>query len=181
MKLALRYYGDPVLKTPARTVRKVDERIRQLAADMIETMRAEGGIGLAAQQVGVTDSICVIEVPPAMEEAPTARPDLPMPLVLLNPRVIAESAETETAEEGCLSFRDIRAPICRPREVTVRWLGLDGAEQEARLGGLLGRCVQHEMDHLAGVLISDRMSAVKRIALAGRLKRLQRETAALLG
>lgn len=183
MRLALRLYGDPVLKTPARPVAAIDDNIRRLAADMIETMRAENGIGLAAQQVGADVAVCVVDVPPEMEPSdrkPAAGARPPMPLVLINPRIVAQSDAVESSEEGCLSFPDIRAPVSRPVEVTVRWLGLDGQEREARWGGLLARCVQHEMDHLAGLLISDRMSPVKRIALAGRLKRLRRETEAAL-
>ncbi|MCX7818652.1 MAG: peptide deformylase [Kiritimatiellae bacterium] len=184
MRLPLRYYGDPVLKRRALPVREVDERLRRLAEDMIDTMRAEQGIGLAAQQVGETVALCVIEVPPESDadaEGRPLNPGLSMPIVMFNPRIVRASSQTEAREEGCLSFPDIRATIVRPVEVTVQWLGLDGRPTEATLRGLTARCVQHEMDHLDGILISDRMSPVARIALAGRLKRLRRETEASAG
>lgn len=180
MKLTVRTYGDPVLRQPARPVAAVDERLRQLAADMIETMRAEDGIGLAAQQVGETVSLCVVDIPVAAdtdEAGQRLNPDVAMPLVLLNPEIVSAADETDVYEEGCLSFPDIRANIVRPSEVVVRHMNLDGRTVEQRLRGLTARCAQHEMDHLQGVLICDRMSAVKKVALAGKLKRLRRETA----
>lgn len=179
MRLPLRYYGDPVLKRRATPVETVDERRRRLAKDMIETMHAEDGIGLAAQQVGETVALCVVDVPPASDADADGRPlnpGLEMPMVMFNPRIVRASATTEPREEGCLSFPEIRAKITRPVEVTVRWLDLDGRQREATLRGLTARCVQHEMDHLDGILISDRMSPVARVALAGRLKRLRRHT-----
>ena len=180
MKLTLRTYGDPILRQPCRPVDKVDDRLRQLAADMIETMHAEDGIGLAAQQVGARDALCVVEIPVAADTDDAGQrlnPDVPMPLALINPEVLSASKETDVYEEGCLSFPDIRANIVRPTEVVVRYTDLDGQTREQRLRGLVARCAQHEMDHLQGVLICDRMSAVKKVALAGKLKRLKRETA----
>jgi len=146
---------------------------------MIETMHAEEGIGLAAQQVGETVALCVVDVPAhcdADAEGRPLNPGLVMPMVMFNPHIIRASEPTEAREEGCLSFPEIRAKIVRPSEVTVRWMDEDGREREATLRGLTARCVQHEMDHLDGILISDRMSPVMRIALGGRLKRLRQET-----
>lgn len=148
---------------------------------MLETMYAEEGVGLAAEQVGRTESVCVVDVPAAAdkdEKGERLNPDVPMPLVLINPKIVEASDETATAEEGCLSFPGIYAPIARPAGVRVRFLDRDGKQREYPLKGLVGRAVQHEMDHLAGVLIVDRMSPVKKIALSGRLKRLRKDTQA---
>jgi len=175
----LRYYGDPVLTTPARTIERVDESIRALAQDMLDTMYAEEGIGLAAPQVGESLAICVVDVPRESDCDPDGQPynpELAMPLVLVNPEIAWVSEREESREEGCLSFPDVRAPIRRPVEVTVRWTDLDGQPWERRLRGLVARCVQHELDHLKGILLTDRMSPVHRIALAGRLKRLRKAT-----
>ena len=179
VKLTLRTYGDPVLRQASEPVKQVGERLRQLAADMVETMHAEDGIGLAAQQVGETVSLCVVDIPASSDvddDGNRLNPDVPMPLALFNPEILSASDETDVYEEGCLSFPDIRAPIVRPVAVTVRHLDSDGRTVERCLRGLVARCVQHEMDHLHGVLICDRMSAVKKVALSGKLKRLRRQT-----
>ncbi len=184
MKLLLRFYGDPVLRQKAAPVAAVDDRLRKLADDMIETMHAEEGIGLAAQQVGETVALCVVDVPASGdtdEDGARLNPDTAMPMVLFNPQIVESSDDTEVYEEGCLSFPEIRVPVTRPSEVVVRWTDRDGAKREQRLCGLVARCVQHEMDHLAGVLICDRMSAVKKISLSGKLKRMKRETEQALG
>ena len=184
MKLALRNYGDPVLRAKTRPADPADPRLRELARDMIETMHEEEGIGLAAPQVGESVALCVIDVPvegDRDEQGMRLNPAAEMPMVLINPVIIDRSAEMESYEEGCLSFPGIRAPVERPREVTVQWTNLDGHTETQRLCALVGRCVQHEMDHLDGVLICDRMSKVKRLAQSGKLKRLSRETRAKLG
>ena len=184
MKLTLRKYGDPMLRQKAKPIDVVDDRIRQLASDMLETMYAEEGIGLAAQQAGEAIALCVVDVPAkgdTDEEGNRFNPDAAMPMVLINPKILDSSEETDVYEEGCLSFPDIRANIERPWEVLVRYLDRDGLPQEGRFCAMVGRCIQHEMDHLEGVLLSDRMSAVKKIALSGKLKRLRRQTQEDLG
>ncbi len=166
-----------MLTTPARKIEHVDDAIRTLAEDMLETMYAEEGIGLAAPQVGESLSLCVVDVPRDSDRDPDGNPynpDLLMPLVMVNPDIAWASEHQESREEGCLSLPEIRAPIRRPVEVTVRWSDLDGQLWERTLRGLVARCVQHEVDHLNGILLPDRMSPVHRIALAGRLKRLRR-------
>ncbi len=183
MRHELRYYGDPVLREPARPIERVDESVRAFAAEMIETMRAEEGIGLAAQQVGETRAICVVEVPARADvdsEGRRLHPDLAMPLVLCNPRIVAASEEKAPYEEGCLSFPEIHTWVDRPVAIEVAFMDLDGKERRERLRGLVARAVQHEMDHLAGVLLVDHMSAVKKAAVSGRLKRLRRRTRAAL-
>ena len=185
MKLEIRKYGDPVLREKAEPVEKVDERIRALAKNMIETLHGDqGGVGLAAQQVGETVAVCVIEVPveyDADDKGMRFNPDVKMPLVLINPEIIEASKETEVRDEGCLSFPDIYAPIARAHELIVAFDDLKGARKTLRAVGLLARAVQHEMDHLEGVLIVDRMSAVKKVTLAGRLKKLQAEAKKVAG
>jgi peptide deformylase len=184
MKMEIHTYGDDVLREKAEPVGEVNEAIRALAKSMIETMHAENGVGLAAQQVGRTEAVCVVEVPPeydADEQGSRFNPDVQMPLVLVNPEIVEASKEQETAEEGCLSFPGIYAPVKRPVEVLVRFLDLGGKSCELRLKKFVARAVQHEMDHLNGVLLVDRMSSVKRIALRGQLKRMKNETREALG
>ena len=177
MRLPLRYYGDPVLKRRATPVATVDDRLRRLAQDMIETMHAEEGIGLAAQQVGETVALCVVDVPAhcdADAEGRPLNPGLVMPMVMFNPHIIRASEPTEAREEGCLSFPEIRAKIVRPSEVTVRWMDEDGREREATLRGLTARCVQHEMDHLEGILFIDHLSKLKRDMVLKKLQKARR-------
>ncbi len=181
-------YGQPVLRAKGRRVTEVDAETRQLAADMLETMRAAHGLGLAAQQVGVPLQLTVIDVSPINRaERPSAlfidgeevELDAWMPLVLLNPQVEFVGAERETASEGCLSFPEIHADIRRAARVRVRAQLLkengDVEDADFEATGLLARALQHEVDHLNGVLFIDRTSSATRVGLAGRLKRLQRE------
>ncbi|MBU1693820.1 MAG: peptide deformylase [Verrucomicrobia bacterium] len=179
MKKLIHTYGDPVLREKARPVEKVDEAIRALIRDMLETMRAERGVGLAAEQVGEAVAVCIIEVPLEMdrdEQGLLFNPGVTMPMAFINPRLVSASRETETADEGCLSFPDIYAPIQRPVEVTVDYLDLQGQPQTRTFRKFIARAIQHEMDHLAGVLLVDRMSAMKKITLSGQIKRLKRQT-----
>ncbi len=179
MKLTVHQYGDPVLRKKAEDIEVINEETRTLAQDMIETMHAASGVGLAAEQVGKTVSICVADLPADMdcsEDGAPNNPDLSMPLILINPVILDAGKETSTREEGCLSFPDIVGKIERPWSVTVRYQDLDGQEHEHAFHGMLARVVQHEIDHLNGVLFIDRMSHVKRLALKGRLKRLREET-----
>ena len=185
MKLEIRKYGDPVLREKAEPVEKVDERIRALAKNMIETLHGDnGGVGLAAQQVGETVAVCVIEVPveyDADENGVRFNPDVKMPLVLINPEIVEASKESEVRDEGCLSFPDIYAPVRRPVEIKLEFVDLNGKSQSLHLKRFFARVVQHEMDHLHGVLLVDRMGNLKKIALAGQLKRLKKETRKELG
>ena len=172
-------YGDSVLREKAGPIREVTPEIRQLARDMVETMHAERGVGLAAQQVGKPLSLCVIDVPAEYDvddNGARVNPGIAMPLVLVNPDIVHYSAEKQSGEEGCLSFPGLSAPVERSMEVTVNHVDLSGRYQRLTARGFLARAVQHEVDHLNGVLLVDRMSAIKKIALAGQLKRLKRET-----
>jgi peptide deformylase len=180
MKLSILRYGDPMLRAKGRRIEKIDNRVRELAANMIETMHVANGIGLAAQQIGEALQLTVIDVS-QVEDRPSAMringkevdPKSEMPLVLINPE-LELGREPEVGVEGCLSFPEITGEIERPRSVLVRAQTLDG-EIEFEADGLLARALQHEVDHLNGILFIDRMSSAARAALSGQLKRLQKE------
>jgi peptide deformylase len=182
MKLAILQYGDPVLRAKGKRVERIDDHIREMAENMIETMRAANGVGLAAQQVGEAIQLTVIDVSQS-EDRPSGiklngkEVDLEsvMPLVLINPHVELD-AETERATEGCLSFPEITGEIERATSITVRAQNLAGEMAEIEARGLLARAIQHEVDHLNGVLFIDRMSSAAKVSLSSRLKRLQKET-----
>jgi peptide deformylase len=181
MKLLIRKYGDPALRMKGRPVAEVDGKIRELADNMLETMRAANGIGLAAQQVGEALQLTIVDVS-AVEDRPSTMawngkevdPKEHMPLVILNPR-IETGPEKEIASEGCLSFPEISADIERARWARVEAQTLDGERVEIEATGLLARALQHEIDHLNGVLFIDRMSSAAKAGLSSRLKRLQKE------
>lgn len=167
-----------MLREKARPIAKVGAEIRKLADDMIDTMRYAEGVGLAAQQIGETRAICVVEVPDKMDRDEAGNrfhPGLDMPMVLLNPEIFEPSKKTESREEGCLSFPEIRGNITRSVEIGLRYMDLEGAKHELRVKDFLARVVQHEVDHLNGVLFIDRMSPAKKFAIKGRLARLKAE------
>jgi peptide deformylase len=145
---------DPVLKTKCTPVPVVDDEIRTLMDDMLDTMYAAPGIGLAAPQIGVTKRVIVVDV--SEKDEPNA------PLCLANPEIVWKSDETAPHEEGCLSLPDLYADVERPVAVKVRYLDRDGAQQELEADGLLAICLQHEIDHIDGVLFVDHLSALKR-------------------
>jgi len=183
MVLEIVKYGDPVLRRKGTPVVSVNDELRQLAADMLETMEAANGVGLAAQQVGVAIQLTVIDVRdvedrPSTMEIHGEPVDLAehMPLILLNPE-LEFGEEKELGTEGCLSFPEINADIARAYEVKARATTLDGEPLEFTATGLLARALQHECDHLQGVLFIDRMNSATKTALGGKLKRLQREFA----
>ena len=171
-------YGDPVLRTKGKPVTEINDEVRQLAADMLDTMHAANGVGLAAQQVGVATQLTVIDVSDAASRpsrmwvnGQEVQPNDYMPLYLVNPQV-ETSREIEAGPEGCLSFPDITADISRAAHVRVRALDLNGAPVEFEAEGLLARAVQHEVDHLNGILFIDRMNSAAKAALGDRLSRL---------
>ena len=182
MKLPILKYGDSRLRAKGKRVKEIDETIRELACDMLETMRAANGVGLAAQQVGEALQLTVIDISQATERPSTmvlngeeVVPNEHMPLVLLNPE-IEIGPEKEIALEGCLSFPEISADIERSAWARVRGQTLSGDSIEIEATGLLARALQHEVDHLNGILFVDRMSSVGKAALGSRLKRLRKET-----
>lgn len=145
---------DPVLKTKCKPVEAVDDDIRRLIDDMFQTMYMAPGVGLAAPQIGVTRRIIVVDV--------AGKDEKPLPIALVNPEVVWTSEETQVYEEGCLSLPEMYADVERPAAVKVRYLDRAGAEQEVHGEGLLAVCLQHEIDHLDGVLFVDHISALKR-------------------
>ena len=181
MILEIVKYGTPVLRTKGKEVKQTDERVKKLATDMLETMAAANGVGLAAHQVGVPIQLTVIDVRD-IEDRPSAmfiadeevNLEDHMPLVLLNPK-LKLSKDKETGTEGCLSFPDMTAEITRAAGVRCKATLLDGREIEFDAAGLLARALQHEVDHLNGVLFIDRMNSAAKAGLAGKLKRLQKE------
>ena len=177
MKYEVVIYGNPVLRKKAVHVEEVDDNIRQLARDMLETMYAGSGIGLAAEQIGRTEPICVIDVPAQRDtgegDGSPDNPDISMPLVMINPRITGLSGEQE-GQEGCLSFPEMFISVKRALEMTVAFVSLDNQEETIHVKGLLARVVQHEVDHLDGILLTDRISPVQKVAIAGKLKKLRR-------
>lgn len=157
----------PTLKTPAAPVGTVDDGVHALVDDMFETMYAAPGIGLAAPQIGIKQRLVVIDV--------AGKDEPPQPMVLVNPEIVAEGEGRVVAEEGCLSLPDIYADVERPERVFVRFVDRDGATREMDVDGLLARCVQHEIDHLNGVLFVDHLSMLKRKMLMRKLAKQMRE------
>jgi peptide deformylase len=182
MKLSIVQYGDLVLRAKGKRVEKIDHRVRELAANMIETMHAANGVGLAAQQVGEALQLTVLDVSQVEDRPSTLKlngqkvdPKTAMPLVLINPEIKLGN-ETDTGTEGCLSFPEINGEIERAKTITGRAQNLEGEAIELEASGLLARAIQHEVDHLNAVLFIDRMSSAAKTALSSRLKRLQKET-----
>ena len=181
MVLPIVKYPTAVLRAKCRTIEMVEERHRQLAADMIETMHEANGVGLAAPQVAVDERIAVIDVSHNPECVTYLRvngvdADLKslMPIVFLNPELEFGKVK-EVEEEGCLSFPDLRGKVRRPESITVRYETLEGETVSIETDGLLARAFQHEIDHLNGVLFIDRLSAVAKVSMKNRLKRLLEE------
>ncbi len=177
-RITLRTLGDKILASVAEPVLNVDDEIRRIAGEMIEATVVFNGIGLAAPQYGVSKRMVVLDVPlDSMSELPTPGEELllpRMPLVLINPEIISTSSSKSTRDEGCLSVPDIYAPVERPEKVVLRSMTLDGEMIEVECGGLLGRCIQHELDHLEGKCFTDRLSPEAAREVAGEIKRLIR-------
>lgn len=164
MILEIRTYGDPVLRKKCAPVEAIDDDLRQLAENMQETMYEADGIGLAAPQVGVPVRLFVYDV---------RDPDI-APGVLVNPDIVESSGKSKE-EEGCLSIPGLSEIVERKASILVRGLGLDGELVEIRAEGLLSRCIQHEADHLDGVLFLDRVSPLKRKMLLAKWRKQERD------
>jgi peptide deformylase len=158
---------DPRLKKKSKPVAAVDAEVRQLMDDMLETMYAAPGIGLAAPQIGELRRVVVLDID--REDVKTG------PLFMANPEVIEASDEDATYEEGCLSLPEHYSDVVRPAKVTVRYLDRDGKRQEMACEGLLSTCVQHEIDHLDGILFVDHISALKRNMILRKLLKTRKE------
>jgi peptide deformylase len=182
VKLEIRTYGDPVLRQKGARIEKIAPEIKKLVADMFDTMYDARGVGLAAQQVGHALQLTVVDVrgikdrPSTMQvNGKTVDPEALMPLVLINPE-LKLSGETFTGAEGCLSFPEIFADISRPSEVEVTAMDEKGHQVSFRAGGLLAKAVQHEFDHLQGILFIDRMKSETKRELKSELDALAEKT-----
>jgi len=160
-RLKIEMLGAEVLRTPAAEIVEVDDDLRRLIDDMFETMYEAEGVGLAGPQVGVSRRVIVVDV----------HDDEVKPFALINPRVVEASAATEKGEEGCLSIPGLSALVERPERVAVEGLDRDGNPVRVEGDGLLARCLQHEIDHLDGVLFIDRVSPLKRKMLLQKWKK----------
>lgn len=166
-RLEVRLLGDPVLRTEAEAIEAIDAELRRLAADMFETMYAEEGVGLAAPQVGILRRLIVID--PQADDV--------KPFALVNPVVVQTGDETERGEEGCLSVPGLKELVERPIDVIVEGIDLDGNSMRIEATGLLSRILQHEVDHLNGVLFLDRVSPLKRKMLLRKWEKVRPEQA----
>ncbi len=159
----------PILKTRAAPVTRIDPALLRLMDDMLETMYRAPGIGLAAPQVAVTKRVIVVDLAREGEE--------PRPMRIINPEITWRSEETEVAEEGCLSLPELYAEVRRPRAVRMRYMDERGEDQEVEAEGLFGRCLQHEVDHLDGILFVDHLSTLKRNMIMRKLGKARRARA----
>ena len=187
MALQIVHYNHPILRKKGAKVTTFDAALAQFAAEMVDTMHAAGGIGLAAQQVGQALMLCVVELHGVRADftwtLDGARPplDLFMPMTLANPVVsIAPGTPDAILEEGCLSFPAIRGDVARPDAVTVKFQDERGLPHVLVCDGLLARCIQHEVDHLNGVLFIDRMAKDVRAQIGDAVKALAKETRAAM-
>jgi peptide deformylase len=162
-------HPDPRLRKAAEPVAAIDEGVRRLAADLLETMYEAPGVGLAAPQVGVGKRLFVMDCAPKDGERE--------PMVLINPEVVWTSEEVNVHEEGCLSIPEVYEEVTRPARVRVAWTDLEGAAREQEFEGLWATCAQHEIDHLKGRLFIDYLGAVRRSMITSRMRKLKREKA----
>ena len=182
MVLPIVHFNSPVLRKKGARVATFDAALAQLSADMLETMHAAHGIGLAAQQIGQAIQLCVVDLRQTESEFAWEydgiRPplDLFMPLTIVNPELSIVPEPTDSYEEGCLSFPEIRGDVVRPDEIMVKFQDVTGHKHTLRCNGLLSRCVQHEADHLNGILFIDRMEKSVLAAIDPELKALKKET-----
>ncbi len=183
MILPIVQYGHPALRSKGKTIDTIDDRIRKLAGDMIDTMNDADGVGLAAQQVGLSLRLCIVDVTDAGERAGTmtvngteVEVDDYMPMILINPQV-EKLGDTAPDSEGCLSFPGLQGQIPRPLEVKVTAKTLENEALEFEATGLLARAIQHEHDHLEGILFIDRMIAEDRQSIASEVDKLMRKNA----
>jgi peptide deformylase len=167
-KLEIITLPDPILRKLSTPIERVDDALRRLADDMLETMYDAPGVGLAAVQVGIPRRLFVLDVAEEDEK--------PTPLVLFNPEIVALGSETRVHEEGCLSIPDFRVEIERPASLTLRYVDRDGNPREMDAEGLLATAIQHEINHLDGKLIIDFLSPLKRDMVVRKFKKQARAT-----
>jgi peptide deformylase len=181
-ELEIVHYGNPILRKKGKPIEQFDRDLKRLAKGMIEVMHLAEGIGLAAQQVDLALRLCVVDLRAGERDfdyqlnASRLPLDLIMPLVLINPEVTAIPNPVTTASEGCLSFPEIQGEIDRPDRIEVRFKDLDGHDNQLTCNGLFSRCVQHEVDHLNGILFIDRMRKSSLLEIEQDLKQLKKTT-----
>ena len=158
---------DPILRKKSKTIEKVDDELRILLDDMLETMYAAPGIGLAAVQIGILKRLIVIDISKDKEKK--------NPLFLINPEIISLSNKTTIYEEGCLSLPGHFAEIERPAECQIKFIDYEGKEKELKADGLLATCIQHEVDHLNGILFVDYLSKLKKDMIIKKLIKHKKE------
>ena len=183
MSLSIHNFGNPILRQKGKKVKDFDRQLSKLSQDMLVLMRISEGIGLAAQQIGKALQFCVVEVPEHPDypmaciwDGKPLSPSLVMPISMANPVVKALPSDEYYYEEGCLSFPGINADVARPERIFVSYQDLDGAEHTLECDGLLARCIQHEVDHLNGVLFIDRMEKKTYAEIKKKVQSLKRET-----
>ena len=183
MPLRITQYGEAILQQKGEDVISFDINLSNLAQEMLEAMQEADGIGLAAQQIGQATRFCVVDVPDHPDypiscslDGKSLSPSLLMPLALANPFVEFLPSEEYFYEEGCLSFPEIRGEIARPECIRVTYQDLDGVKHELECDGLLARCIQHEVDHLDGILFIDRMEKKEFAEIKGEVKALKKRT-----
>ena len=159
---------DPRLRVKAKPVKRVDDEVRRLMDDMLETMYLAPGIGLAAPQVGVTRRVLVVDA--------ARKGEKPAPLKIANPEILWRSEDLATYNEGCLSLPEHYADVTRPAAIRLRYLDYQNEIRELECSGLLATCIQHEMDHLEGLLFVDHISALKRSIILRKLAKAKRQT-----
>ena len=163
--LGIRIYGEEILRNKAADVEKFDEELGELVKNMVETMIVEEGVGLAAPQVGVSRRVAVVSPDPY---------DPGTLLTLVNPRILSCGDDTECIEEGCLSVPGVRGKVDRPIEIEIEYQDAGGSTHCIRVDGLVSRIIQHELDHLDGVLFTDRLSFGRKTLVRGKLRDLAR-------
>lgn len=171
---------DPRLRDVARPIAEVNDEVRSLAADMLETMYAAHGIGLAATQLGIAQRILVIDLQERVTEGEEAEGEpepVRNPHVVINPELLWVSDELAVYNEGCLSIPEQYAEVERPARCRVRWLDEKGATREEELDGLMATCMQHEIDHLDGILFIDHISRLKRNMIVKKLDKMRKKAA----
>jgi len=183
MTLSIVKYGEKVLRQKGVPVSQFDSQLKQLSSDMLIAMEAAEGIGLAAQQIGKALQFCVVDVPDHPEhpmvcilDGKPLSPSLLMPMSLANPVVKTLPSDEFYYEEGCLSFPGINGDVARPERIEVSYQDLDGVAHTLECDGLLARCIQHEADHLNGVLFIDRMEKPTYAEIKKEVQSLKQET-----
>mgnify|MGYP006248899953 FL=1 len=183
MTLRITQYGESILHQKGSPIESFDAELSQLSKDMLEAMHQVEGIGLAAQQVGKALRFCVVNVPDHPEypmacivDGKALSPSLLMPLSLANPEITPLPSDEYYYEEGCLSFPEIRGDVVRPERILVRYQDLDGVRHELECDGLLARCIQHEADHLDGILFTERMEKKVYAEVKAEVQALKKKT-----